>query len=289
MIEENIRTFLEVCRTQSMSGAAQSLFLTQSTVSRQVRELEKELGVRLFERGKGQAAVLLTPAAERLLPIARQMRDLEEKALAIRKEGVSAHFAMAAPESLANYRLAPFFKEMCTRHRDWDLSLSVQDSSPICHMILEGSLDAGIINAQEISSRLEAREIFSEPFVIVRRQPQAGRMVKEEELDPYHEVFYECGASFNAWHDRRWDPWQAKLKVNLAAMAVQCLDTPGDWTMLPASVAQRLAPDPACIQELTENAPHRTAYYIVRKGLETGRQERAGQVLAELTDFLHTL
>jgi len=286
MIAENIRTFLEVCEAKNMSVAAENLFLTQSSVSRQIRSLEKEMGTTLFERGKGQQSVVLTPSAKRLLPIARQLLFLEEEALAIRKEGVTAQFSIAAPESLANYRLAAFFSEMASRHNDWDITLSVLDSRPICDMVLEGRLDAGIINAEELYAQLHATEIFTEPFVVVRKEIPPKQSVTLNELDPRGEVYYQCGSMFNAWHNHFWEPWQGKMKVNLAAMAVHCLTNAQDWTMLPVSAAKRLAPDSRCIQCLSENEPHRTVYYIYHKGLPRDRHERILQVQEEILAYL---
>ncbi len=44
--------FLTVAKEESFSKAAEQLFITQPTLSRQIMELEKELGISLFHRGK---------------------------------------------------------------------------------------------------------------------------------------------------------------------------------------------------------------------------------------------
>lgn len=46
-----LRSFLAVAREQSISGAARALHITQPSLSRQIMELEEEMGVKLFERG----------------------------------------------------------------------------------------------------------------------------------------------------------------------------------------------------------------------------------------------
>lgn len=53
--------FLAVAREQSISGAAEYLHLTQPTLSRQLRELEEELGCTLLVRGKRGQRTALTP------------------------------------------------------------------------------------------------------------------------------------------------------------------------------------------------------------------------------------
>jgi DNA-binding transcriptional LysR family regulator len=59
-----LRSFLAVARDRSISGAARRLFLSQQTLSEQIRQLEKTVGVPLLIRGP--RGVSLTAAGERL-------------------------------------------------------------------------------------------------------------------------------------------------------------------------------------------------------------------------------
>ncbi|MEY9891913.1 DNA-binding transcriptional LysR family regulator [Catenulispora sp. MAP12-49] len=59
-----LRSFLAVARERSISGAARRLFMSQQTLSEQIRQLEKTLGVPLLLRGS--RGVTLTAAGERL-------------------------------------------------------------------------------------------------------------------------------------------------------------------------------------------------------------------------------
>ena len=47
-----LRYFIEVARTQNITAAAERLHITQPTLSKQLMDLEDELGAKLFERGK---------------------------------------------------------------------------------------------------------------------------------------------------------------------------------------------------------------------------------------------
>ena len=74
-----LKAFVLTARHQSFSRAAEQLFITQSGMSVLVRELETQLGVRLFERTTRKVA--LTEFGSQFLPIAdRSLRDLEEAA-----------------------------------------------------------------------------------------------------------------------------------------------------------------------------------------------------------------
>lgn len=75
---DQLRTFVAVAEAGSLSAAAPRVFLSQSSVSEQIRKLEERVGVTLFTRGK--QGVATTPAGERLLVHARQLIAQSERA-----------------------------------------------------------------------------------------------------------------------------------------------------------------------------------------------------------------
>ena len=72
-----LKYFLAVAREGSITGAANSLHLTQPTLSRQLQELEKELKQKLLIRGKYK--VTLTPEGMILRKRAEEIIDMVEK------------------------------------------------------------------------------------------------------------------------------------------------------------------------------------------------------------------
>src|ERR1700722_4264563 len=75
-----IRVFRVVAHHLNFSRAAEELLLTQPAVTQQIKALEEEFGVPLFDRGGGRIA--LTPGGRALLPFADKMKDLSEEAAA---------------------------------------------------------------------------------------------------------------------------------------------------------------------------------------------------------------
>ena len=63
-----LQYFLAVAREQSISGAAEVLHLSQPTLSRQLKDLEEELGKRLFIRGNRKITLTEDPAQASVLP-----------------------------------------------------------------------------------------------------------------------------------------------------------------------------------------------------------------------------
>ena len=61
MNKSNIEAFIALTKEKNIVKAADSLYLSPSTVSTQLKVLENELGIKLFERHKGHKTVTLTP------------------------------------------------------------------------------------------------------------------------------------------------------------------------------------------------------------------------------------
>lgn len=106
-----LKTFITVGRLLSFYRAADTLHYAQSTVSAQIKMLEEEFGVPLFDRlGK---KVFLTEAGERLMQYADKMLAIEEetKAGVLEHEAPRGCISLRIPESIGTYLLAETFAE----------------------------------------------------------------------------------------------------------------------------------------------------------------------------------
>ena len=109
---------LAVAEEESFTRAADRLHLAQPSLSRQVRLLEHELGVLLFNRGPGQGRVTLTPDGSALLPfMQRVLADIEATGAEARALSGMArgHMAVGATPSLITSALAPALVEFVHR------------------------------------------------------------------------------------------------------------------------------------------------------------------------------
>lgn len=96
---EDIRLFLAVAESKSLSAAARTLQIAQPTVSRRLKELEDVLGYPLFQRHAAGAA--LTPEGEKLLTPARRMAELAAEI------GRTSASGRTAPEGVVRIPAAP--------------------------------------------------------------------------------------------------------------------------------------------------------------------------------------
>jgi DNA-binding transcriptional LysR family regulator len=75
---QHLKTFLTIATTKNFSRAAQILGYAQPTVTHQIQCLERELGVKLFDRVKFARTVVLTDVGSRVYEYATRLLALEE-------------------------------------------------------------------------------------------------------------------------------------------------------------------------------------------------------------------
>ena len=108
-----LRYFLAVAREGSVTGAANFLHVTQPTLSRQIKELEEELGTKLFVRHSH--SVSLTPDGMRLRKRAEEVVDMIEKTeaeFAVKEESVEGDVHIGAGETRVMRHVAEVVREL---------------------------------------------------------------------------------------------------------------------------------------------------------------------------------
>jgi DNA-binding transcriptional LysR family regulator len=160
---QQIRYVREIFRQKlNLSSAAAALHTSQPGVSRQVRELENELGVDVFVR-HGKRLTALTPAGESVVKIAERMCADIENLKRVGQEYSHADrgsFVIAATHMQARYILPPAIKAFTTRYPH--VRLSIHQGSPRDLAIGVVSGEADIAIATETLDRFP--ELVTEPL-----------------------------------------------------------------------------------------------------------------------------
>lgn len=121
-------SFVAVVDAGTVSAAAEQVRVTQPALSRQVRQLERELGVDLFERVAGR--LVLSAAGRSLLPLARDVLASAETlrtAARVRAEGGLDRVTIAAPATTLTDVVSPFLASL----RDDDPTPSVVETAAL--------------------------------------------------------------------------------------------------------------------------------------------------------------
>ena len=141
-----LRYFLAVAREGSITKAANSLHLTQPTLTRQLQELEKELKQKLLIRGKYK--VTLTPEGMILRNRAREIVDLADKTeaefMAI-SDTISGDIYIGGGESDSMKYIAEIIKEIQSEFPDIKFHLYSGNAEDVMEKLDRGLLDFGIL------------------------------------------------------------------------------------------------------------------------------------------------
>lgn len=126
---DNLRYFLAVARKGSIRGAATTLGVNHSTVSRRIDGFEKKLGVRLFERFS--SGYLVTPAGEEMRQSAEQIESqvaIIDRRVVGRDSRLCGLLRVTLHDSLAQKLLMPDFAAFCAQYREIELELLISNS-----------------------------------------------------------------------------------------------------------------------------------------------------------------
>lgn len=141
-----LRYFIAVATQENISAAANALHLSQPTLSRQLNNLEEELGTTLFVRGNRK--ITLTDEGMFLLDRAKEIVDLVEKTEANfnqKSEIISGEIQIGAGETEAMQFIAQTIKKVVAHHPNIKFHLYSGNADDITTKLDSGLLDFGIV------------------------------------------------------------------------------------------------------------------------------------------------
>lgn len=161
----DLKYFVALAETRHFGQAAARAFVSQPTLSGQIKKLEDELGVALFERTT--KSVALTPIGEALLPHAR--RALEEADALVQiarahRDPLVGPLRVGAIPTLAPYLVPLILAPLKRRHPDLKLVLTEELTSQLIERLHRHELDAILIATPVDDADLACRPLFDEPF-----------------------------------------------------------------------------------------------------------------------------
>ncbi|REJ05676.1 LysR family transcriptional regulator [Microbacterium bovistercoris] len=175
---EELRSFEAVARLGHFTRAADELFLTQPSLSRQIQALESDLGATLFQRDR--TGVAITTAGDALLPIARRMladadaaRHEMDEIAGLRR----GRIRLGAPPTLCVSVVAEVIAEFRRAHPGIDLHITEAGSRALVEALGEGALDLALtITRPNVRSdaAVERVPLFTEELVVASAADATG-------------------------------------------------------------------------------------------------------------------
>ena len=173
-----LQYFVKLADLKHFSKAADACFVSQPTLSTQIKKLEEELGVQLVERAPKM--IMLTPVGEEVADRARLvLSDIEQIRVVARRSSNPAEgvLRLGLFPTLAPYFLPHVVPAVRGRYPKLRLQLAEEKTEDILRMLRHGQLDAGILALPVSGEGMEIEVLFEEPFVLAvpEGHPLAGR------------------------------------------------------------------------------------------------------------------
>lgn len=184
-----LKGFCLTARTGSLSGAARELGCRQPAISYQIRQLEAELGVRLF-RKKG-SVLQLTEAGRTVLEkaddIFGMLRELRHE-LAPEGEPVGGEVTVVTTLAVALYYLSPRLEVFTRRFPMVRMRIEVRGFGAMCEQIMNGSADCAILSGASLPRGVQAEELFEAGLVLVAPRDHEPRLSASPALEELADV-----------------------------------------------------------------------------------------------------
>ncbi|MBD1205746.1 MAG: LysR family transcriptional regulator [Rhodobacteraceae bacterium] len=269
---DDLRIFLAVARSESLSGAGKRLKIDAATVGRRIARLEEAMGARLF--AKSPQGYALTEEGTRLLPHAERAEtalDGAREALS-GPEGLSGQIRIGAPDGCANYLLPQVLAGIC----DANPGLEVQIVAlPRVFNLSKREADLAIAVSRPTAGRLTVQKLTdyhlhlaAHPDYLARAAP----LTSPQDLRHHRLVGYIP----DMIHDKELD-YLAELGAGTVALASNSVSVQLNWLRAGAGVgvvhdfARPAAPE--LVQVIPDQVALTRSFWLIRHA-DDGRVAR---------------
>ena len=178
---KDLRYLVAVADTRHFGRAAEKCFVSQPTLSAQLKKLEDYLGVQLIERQPKN--VSLTEAGEQIVSRARRMLEASEEVVTLaraHRDPLAGRLRVALLPTIGPYLLPRVSQPIRKGLPRLELRLYEYQTEQILERLESGDIDLGILALPIAVDGFETQELFTEPFVVA--MPDHHRLAKRDHV-----------------------------------------------------------------------------------------------------------
>jgi DNA-binding transcriptional LysR family regulator len=243
-----LRIFVEVAAHRSVTRAAETLRLSQPAVTAQIRNLEKEAGLRLISPdGRG---IRLTDAGEMLVRHARRLFDWEkeiESQLEQFKKGEVGKLRIAATHSPANWLLPKWLAQFKQTFPLVEIVLRTSNSRQAFEQLLHFEADIAVVAGHSNKPELDLFQLMEDElwFIVPKEHPYANQVIALTQLVKEPFLLREEGSStremlFSLCKIHRVSPPRIGLQFHGINEAIRSVMAGYGTTLVPSMAARDL-------------------------------------------------
>jgi DNA-binding transcriptional LysR family regulator len=178
-----LKVFRTVAEHLNFRKAAEHLFLTQPAVTLQIKALEDDLGIRLFDRAANR--VSLTPQGYLLLVYAKKIAALvsqAEQELGSEDGKVSGELSLGVSTTIAQYVLPRLLGAFLDEHPRVQFSLHSGNTDEIVHLLLDNKLSLGLIEGPARDRGIHTEPFMQDELVLIMPRAFASDRMSHDQL-----------------------------------------------------------------------------------------------------------
>ncbi|MCL6296708.1 LysR family transcriptional regulator [Jejuia spongiicola] len=169
----------------SLANSSERLFLTQSALSHQLRDLEERLGFKVFHRSRNKWE--LTKEGKELYSLANKLfNSIDESFNTIQhiKEGSKGAIKLSAECQSFFHSIPSFIQKMGILYPEIDIDLSLGATHQTISQVLSNEIDIAIVTSKPASEELESIKVFEdEIFAVIHQESQLNSL---DYIEPSH-------------------------------------------------------------------------------------------------------
>lgn len=264
----DLEMFLTIVSTKNISKTADTLFLSQPTISHRLKALEKELDFPLIVRSKGFKQIELTAEGADFVPIAQRMVSLWKETRLLKRSRDRLPLSVGCTDSVNVALLAPFYRELMGEGSALDLNIRTHQSSELYGLLDNHDIDVAFVFYHLYYKNIVCRQVFQERLLLVQSdRPQVPKaLIHTEELDASRELFLKWDDSYQLWHNQWLTNYARPSAVVDTIALIRRLWQEDRWMIAPESVVCELARfQQVYVSELKNPPPDRLCYKITHR------------------------
>jgi len=195
-----LRYIVAVARERHFGRAAERSFVSQPSLSAAVKNIEDELGVQIFERGKGEVRV--TPIGEELVTQAQRVLEEADRVKALARHGrnpLEGPLRLGVIHTIAPYLLPDLVAGLARAAPKMPLDIEENTTANLDVMLQGGLIDAAILALPYGGPRIDVLPLYNETFrviVPVRHAWARRKQVPAEDLASENLLLLNVGHCF---------------------------------------------------------------------------------------------
>ncbi|MGL5821562.1 MAG: LysR substrate-binding domain-containing protein [Sarcina sp.] len=164
-----LNIFYETASSLNMTEVGKKLYISQPSVSQAIKEMEKELGVSLFDRiGK---KLYLTHEGELYLKYVKRILNLYEEVkvtLENSRNNINGKIRVGASTTIGVYVLPEIVKHFLTKNADVEISIVIENTTAIEKMLLDNEVDIAFVEGDTRCQELVEEDIIKDKLIFIK-------------------------------------------------------------------------------------------------------------------------